>query len=846
LLILKAGAAKFESSSYSLHRRIDVMHVVVVVERVEKIHDLLARGGVHFAEFFGDVAHLRRDDVPARRLQRLGNVVEVFDFGEKTRALLSGGNFGGFERLDLLRAGFNRIGFRVAVRVRVRGLDDAEVVEEKRDAAGLAHRTGLEQIADLRRGAVAIVRQAFHDDGNFVRREAFIDDRFINHLFVREARALFDGALDGVLRDGRFLGLLDGDKQARVEVGVGAAEFGRDHDFADELDDHLAFFVRVDFAPGLLPLCAHKFVVSGEANILPDSSQRIVNPGIVPFNCNRWGERPREPNNRKFQPARLAGMLAPPNGKLSRYPLRRRLVICRACFNLAAQYNLKNVNTADSSLTAAISESRERKIVLLLCVLAAIHVFIFSAAFPFFNNVDEQAHFDLVVKYSHGQIPRRLDFLSKESLQYIAVFTSQEFLASETDFPGGQVPPPIWLLPPDKTAAVLQYREAGWQNINLEASQPPLYYSLAGLWWRLENLCGLAGGSALYGLRFLNLLLIAGLVWLGYLAAWLVFPENKFARLGVPALIAFIPQTAFYGIQNDTLSPLTFGAAFILLVKFSRAETPRVKLGVAAGLALTATFLTKISNLPLLAVSALAVLFIAWHRWQGEKLRASLPALAALGLCALPPMAAWFAWCKYNFGDFTGTAAKIQFLGWTHKPFAEWWHHPIFTVQGFWTFVSGLLSTFWQGEFMWHRQPLTLPSVNLVYAMLSVGLLALALVNLLSSSRPDTAAQRQVLWFGICCFVAAVAFLGFLSVIYDFHNCFYPSREHPYFTSGRLMLGALIPFMLLFVYGIDRAFEKFGNIVKFIALAAMILFMFISEITTDWPALFSEYNWFHM
>ncbi len=61
------------------------------------------------------------------------------------------------------------------------------------------------------------------------------------------------------LGDGRFLGFLDGDIQPRVEVGVSAAELGRDHDFADELDDHLAFFVRVDFAPGLFPLCSHRF-----------------------------------------------------------------------------------------------------------------------------------------------------------------------------------------------------------------------------------------------------------------------------------------------------------------------------------------------------------------------------------------------------------------------------------------------------------------------------------------------------------------------------------------------------------------------------------------------------------
>jgi hypothetical protein len=29
-------------------------------------------------------------------------------------------------------------------------------------------------------------------------------------------------------------------------------------------------------------------------------------------------------------------------------------------------------------------------------------VFIFSAAFPFFSNVDEDLHFDLITQYSHG------------------------------------------------------------------------------------------------------------------------------------------------------------------------------------------------------------------------------------------------------------------------------------------------------------------------------------------------------------------------------------------------------------------------------------------------------------
>ena len=56
---------------------------------------------------------------------------------------------------------------------------------------------------------------------------------------------------------GGFLRLLDGGGEARVKVRVRAAEFGRDHDFADQLGGHLAFLLRVFFAPGLFPLCAH-------------------------------------------------------------------------------------------------------------------------------------------------------------------------------------------------------------------------------------------------------------------------------------------------------------------------------------------------------------------------------------------------------------------------------------------------------------------------------------------------------------------------------------------------------------------------------------------------------------
>ena len=504
------------------------------------------------------------------------------------------------------------------------------------------------------------------------------------------------------------------------------------------------------------------------------------------------------------------------------------------------------MNPEKSNPPAALSELPERQVTFLLCLLAVAHVFTFSAAFPLINNVDEQAHFDLAVKYSHGHLPRGMEPISQESMQYIVIFGSQEYLWSPEAFPDKRFPPPPWKQPMGEVAPILVAREAAWQNANDECSQPPLYYTLAGSWWRLGKVCGFHDGFLLYWVRFLNAFLVAALVGLGFVAARMVFPDNRFLRLGVPALLAFMPQTAFYSIQNDVLSPLTFGAAFILLVRWLQAELPGVRLGMFTGLALAATFLTKITTVPLLAVSALAVLLKMWRLFRAEKLRAAKPAILSLALCAGLPMLLWLAWCKITFGDFTGSEAKIQFLGWTHKPFAQWWQHPIFTLHGFWIFLSGNLATLWQGEFMWHRKPLALDGVNSVYAILSVGLLALALAALFRRPAVTTTPQWQVLWFAFACFTAALAFSGWLSIIYDFHDCFYPSRAHPYFTSGRLLLGALIPFLLLFVFGLDRALTHFSNSAKFFVLTGIILFMLVSEVTIDWPVFTNPYNWFHM
>ncbi|MGA3283643.1 MAG: DUF2142 domain-containing protein [Verrucomicrobiota bacterium] len=504
-------------------------------------------------------------------------------------------------------------------------------------------------------------------------------------------------------------------------------------------------------------------------------------------------------------------------------------------------------------------EAKERVLIGLFSILAAVHVFVFSAAFPFFNTMDEHSHFDLVVKYSHGHLPRGMSQVDGTAEPYILAYSSPEYIWSPVLCPGGRYPAPAWIQPDRALSGETQPRAADkplpfsqqWleklkSGPNYESSQQPLYYAVAGLWWHVGHWCGFQGLRLLYWTRFLNILFVAALVWVGYFTARMVFPENLFLRLGVPTLIAFFSQQAFYSIQNDVLSPLCFGLAFICLLRWLRAEPPGLGLGIATGLSLAATFLAKMSNLPFLAVSALVVLFKLWQ-WRGTgKWRAALPALAGMILCAALPIGSWLAWSKWAFGDFSGMAEKLQIISWTRKPFDEWWHHPIFTPQGCWTFVSELLTAFWQGEFHWHGQPLDLPVVDALYVILSMCFLSLATVKLIPRFSVATRQQRQALWLGLVCFIAGAGFLAFLSVIYDFGSCPSPSREHPYFIAGRLILGALIPFLLLYLYGLDCLLRRAGNLwLRLAALTVMILFMLISEIITDWSVFSSRYNWFH-
>ena len=96
-------------------------------------------------------------------------------------------------------------------------------------------------------------------------------------------------------------------------------------------------------------------------------------------------------------------------------------------------------------------------------------------------------------------------------------------------------------------------------------------------------------------------------------------------------------------------------------------------------------------------------------------------------------------------------------------------------------------------------------------------------------------------------FLLSLAFLASISVMYDFGACFYPSRAMPYLTSGRLALGALLPFAALYASGLKVLLpSRLPNGLRWAVLIVLVASMTISEGRLSRAAFQSGFNWFHL
>jgi hypothetical protein len=511
-------------------------------------------------------------------------------------------------------------------------------------------------------------------------------------------------------------------------------------------------------------------------------------------------------------------------------------------------------------MTDEESSSRrcERAFVAALAAAAALRVLVLAAAFPFFTNVDEHRHVDMVLKYARGYLPRPgSDAYEPRTAALLGLHGSPEYALSASD--ERPVPPPVWARAPGETVRRLRANERFIaRGPNLEAFQPPVYYALAGGWLRLGSALGLDAGAALYWIRGLNGLFIAGVV----LTAWALLrqthPRDALVRLGVPALLAAAPMDVFHYATPDALSPLVAGLGLALAVRVAAVPERSIAAFAAAGGVAAVAFLTKYTNATLVGVLGLGTLWLLWPaprrvpayapesdsgsgsgapRWAG---------LAALWLCLLAPAGLWLLRNTLLFGDPTATSTKIDFLGWQEKPFAAWWDHPLFTPAGAVSFVRDLVPMFWRGEVVWRREVLASPAADAFYTWSSLAALplaALALRRSFGAARLAEAASLAMLLF-------SVALLAGLSLAFEFHATSNPPAHHPYFVQGRLVSGALLAAAIVYVRAIGLATSPLPSRLRpFAGAFAVVCAIFVcltSELALSRPVFSSAYNFYHL
>jgi hypothetical protein len=354
--------------------------------------------------------------------------------------------------------------------------------------------------------------------------------------------------------------------------------------------------------------------------------------------------------------------------------------------------------------------------------------------------------------------------------------------------------------------------------------------------------------------RGLASLFVFGLILVTYHFLRGLYPDDPFMRLGVPVLLATFPTDTFFYVTSDVLSPLAAGLGFFLALRIAASETSGWGTTCGLGVLLAVAFLGKYTNVALVVVAAVCT-GIAWSRrpsarepfGEGGRL---LVTWAVAGVV----VGAWLLRNQLVFGDPTGTAYKVERMRWTYAPLASYLDHPLFTFEGVRIFFGDLIPLFWRGEVAWHRIPLATPFADSWYLASTLLFVVLAAVGAAraadSRGRNRDGACRRAELLAFVSVGTSVALLAMLSLLYVFRATSNPSAARPYFVQGRLISGALVPFALIYVRGIQVATSRLPRRVASVAAWGILAFgvgvATFSEVALHSPIFASAYNLFHL
>ncbi len=326
-------------------------------------------------------------------------------------------------------------------------------------------------------------------------------------------------------------------------------------------------------------------------------------------------------------------------------------------------------------------------------------------------------------------------------------------------------------------------------SIEYEDHQPPLYYLLASVVYRLT-------AGSLQALRLLGVVIGAGVVLCAYAIGKLLYPQRAAVGLGAAAFVAFLPQhvAMLAAVNNDSLSELLIGLTLLVTLLYLFAYPPltsqyrgEVLLGVLLGL----IFITKSTGYLMAGVVVLALL-LRWRR-SGQPAGALIRVVVVALLPALILGGLWWARniAVYGFPDFLGLRAHDVVVA-DQLRTADY-----IASIGFNAYLSSAVQTtfnsFW-GQFGWMALPLPewmyMGFAGLLVVALS-GLLLRRFLPLSPSPTESEVKHRRDAW--LC--IGLLLLLALLAYVYY-------NTEFVQFQ-GRYLFPALIPLGLLVALGLD-------------------------------------------
>ena len=94
-------------------------------------------------------------------------------------------------------------------------------------------------------------------------------------------------------------------------------------------------------------------------------------------------------------------------------------------------------------------------------------------------------------------------------------------------------------------------------------------------------------------------------------------------------------------------------------------------------------------------------------------------------------------------GDLTGSKAKLAYLGWTVKPWGDFWQHPIFALHGAGYFLREVILKYWRGELVWQGTPMRSAITDGFYLISTRLLITVFAVHVVGRNEAEEHAPRE-------------------------------------------------------------------------------------------------------